>query len=186
MSDRARDFRLDANLREACKRDIEQFCFFEREAAPPHLGSRCAVIACLQDWRHHLRDEECRAAVRATLERGADDVRFTPVFQMVCEWDYHQHCAGVQPVRVSLYCSINVLELSTPQVIACLQDWRHELRDEECRERVCTTLEFGAIDIRCTPVFQFACEGDCHQHCGGLQAARGVLLLLGIAALVSV
>jgi hypothetical protein len=98
MAEKARDFRLDATLREVCKRDIEEHCLFEREAAALIPAGRCAVISCLQDWRHELLERECLAAVLATINRGSDDVRYTPAYQLSCEADYNLHCKGVQPV----------------------------------------------------------------------------------------
>lgn len=99
MAEQAREFRLDATLRSACRRDIEASCLFERQAVDVLPVGRCTVIGCLQDFRHELEEEACREAVLETLERGADDVRFAPSFQFSCRTDYNRFCSGVQPVR---------------------------------------------------------------------------------------
>ena len=105
MAEQAREFRLDATLRTACRHDIDAACLFERQAVDVLPVGRCNVIGCLQDFRHELEEGACREAVLETLERGADDVRFAPAFQFSCRTDYNRFCSGVQPVRRPAACA---------------------------------------------------------------------------------
>jgi Cysteine rich repeat len=48
IEERARDFRLDAKLREACAADIDASCAFEKDGSQVVSNADGKVIACLQ------------------------------------------------------------------------------------------------------------------------------------------
>lgn len=100
IADRAKDFRLDTHLREACTEDIGMTCAFQQEATHFTSNDDGKVIHCLQDLRHELRDNECRAAVERTIERTSDDYRFAAFLASRCRDDREKLCKNVAPVRL--------------------------------------------------------------------------------------
>lgn len=118
MEDRARDFRLDVNLREHCGTDIELICQFEEKTSESTSNSDSRVIECLQDYHEDLTDPACSQAVHATMVRAGEDIRFAVSLAEACYDDRQKYCGNVQP--------------GSARVVRCLQDRRDLLR-EECR-----------------------------------------------------
>jgi golgi apparatus protein 1 len=114
MQQRASDFRLGPQLRDACADDISGVCgYSEASKSDNSEGYDARVLICLQDYRNDLRGDECKAAVHKMIARQASDFRMDDSLAIACYQDRKTHCASHTP--------------GSARVIRCLQDHRESL-----------------------------------------------------------
>jgi hypothetical protein len=53
----------------------------------------------MQDYMHELAKPECQKAVKATMERASEDIRFASKVADECYEDRQTLCKNVPPVR---------------------------------------------------------------------------------------
>ncbi|KAK9820440.1 hypothetical protein WJX72_010380 [[Myrmecia] bisecta] len=153
MERRAADFRLDAALRELCRKDIEDVCGYEKESMDSIEGFDARVIQCLQDYRDELVEPECKAQVHKLTQRAAQDIRFDEPLADACFEDRAKLCDGVQP--------------GSARVIRCLQDQREEL-SYECRATLFDQEVRMAEDIDFKYPMKRACSAEIQKLCVGI------------------
>ncbi|KAK9816541.1 hypothetical protein WJX72_001742 [[Myrmecia] bisecta] len=153
MERRAADFRLDAALRQLCKKDIEDLCSYEKDSMDSIAGFDARVIQCLQDHRDELVEPECKAQVHKLTQRAAQDIRFDKPLADACFEDRAKLCDGVHP--------------GSARVIRCLQDQREEL-SYECRTALFDQEVRMAEDIDFKYPMKCACSAEIQKLCVGI------------------
>lgn len=150
MERRAADFRLDANLREMCKQDIDEICGYEKDSLDSIAGYDARVIQCLQDYKEDLQVEDCKKQVKKLTMRAAEDIRFDEPLADACFEDRTRLCEGVAP--------------GSARVIRCLQDQREDL-SYECRATLFDQEVRFAEDIDFKFPLKQACLAETKKFC---------------------
>eukprot|EP00238_Polyblepharides_amylifera_P013095 CAMPEP_0196572234 /NCGR_PEP_ID=MMETSP1081-20130531/2305_1 /TAXON_ID=36882 /ORGANISM="Pyramimonas amylifera, Strain CCMP720" /LENGTH=880 /DNA_ID=CAMNT_0041889479 /DNA_START=135 /DNA_END=2777 /DNA_ORIENTATION=+ len=157
MVRRASDFRLDANLREQCREDIEEVCGYEKDSLDTIAGYDGRVIECLQDYKDELIVPGCKEAVHAVTVRAGEDIRMDRPLADACYEDRKSLCSGVAP--------------GSARVLRCLQDNRNQLA-YECRAtlfdqevRLAEDIDFKyPMKKACTKETELFCKDIPHGH----------------------
>lgn len=118
MERRAVDFRLDSELRELCRDDIDELCGYEKESLDSIAGYDARVINCLMDYREEILRPECKSRTEKLIALASEDIRFNVPLADACFEDRTNFCSNVPP--------------GSAGVIRCLQDQRESL-SYECR-----------------------------------------------------
>eukprot|EP00899_Mesostigma_viride_P022799 jgi/Mesvir1/3703/Mv14989-RA.1 len=147
MERRSMDFRLDAPLRTACAKDIQEVCGYEKDSLDSVAGYDGRVIECLQDYKDELVTPECKERVHRLTVRAAQDIRFDEPLADACYEDRTRLCENIAP--------------GNARVIRCLQDLRDQL-SYECRATLFDQEVRMAEDID----FQFPMKQACQKEIG--------------------
>jgi len=116
MERRSVDFRLDPQLRELCRDDIEEVCGYEKESLDSIAGYDARVINCLMDYRDEIMNPDCKGRTEHLIALGSEDIRFNVPLADACFEDRTKLCEHVKP--------------GSAGVIRCLQDQRESLSYE--------------------------------------------------------
>ncbi len=103
------------------------------------------------------------------MERRAADFRLDFKLREMCKRDISQLCSYEKE-------SLDSVEGFDARVIVCLQDFRDELSDQECRNAVHAVIQRGSEDIRFDEPLADACFQDRKQFCQHVNAVCGVFL----------
>jgi len=150
MVRRASDFRLDSNVREQCRDDIEEVCGYEKDSLDTIAGYDGRVIECLQDYKDELNAPGCKAVVKTITERAAQDIRMDRPLADACYEDRKTLCSGVSP--------------GSARVLRCLQDNRNQLT-YECRATLFDQEVRLAEDIDFKYPMKKACKSEIELFC---------------------
>lgn len=151
MSERSMDFRLEPNMKEACKEDIENTCGVELDQLNRSIKEKAKVeddglvSGCLQDYRLELQNPECALAVKVTMVRAAEDERFDVSVSISCAEDRRNFCQNVEP--------------GSARVWACLQRMRSKL-SSDCKLALFDSEVSAAESID----FQYPLKTACHRE----------------------
>lgn len=133
---------------------------------PTPCAGNARVYECLES---HRNDEgfspECKDEFEKMMERRAADFRLDFKLREMCKRDIDQLCSYEKE-------SLDSVEGFDARVIVCLQDFRDELADEECRNAVHRVIQRAAEDIRFDEPLADACFQDRKQYCPGAHAVR--------------
>ena len=147
-------------------------CTFHQDPhthAPPPPGN-ARVYECLES---HRNDEgfspECKDEFEKMMERRAADFRLDFKLREMCKRDIDQLCSYEKE-------SLDSVEGFDARVIVCLQDFRDELSDGECRNAVHKVVQRAAEDIRFDEPLADACYQDRKQFCPNAHAVRMVFV----------
>lgn len=172
----ADDMRLSVRLLRKCMGDKKKYCadvpfgmlhsvLYPKNASPGFAGN-ARVYECLET---HRNDEgfspECKDEFEKMMERRAADFRLDFTLREMCKRDIDQLCSYEKE-------SLDSVEGFDARVIICLQDFRDELSDEECRKSVHRVIQRAAEDIRFDEPLADACYQDRKQFCPNAHAVR--------------
>eukprot|EP00854_Cymbomonas_tetramitiformis_P013737 gene13737-16236_t len=157
MVRRASDFRLDTQLRDLCREDIEDVCGYEKDSLDSIAGYDGRVIECLQDYKDELVAPTCKDRVHKLTERSGEDIRMDRPLADACFEDRKRLCAGVAP--------------GSARVLRCLQDSREQLT-YECRAtlfdqevRLAEDIDFKfPMKKACNKEIELFCKDVPHGH----------------------
>jgi|UniRef100_A0A7S1X9L8 Golgi apparatus protein 1 len=157
MERRAVDFRLDPELRDLCRNDIEEVCGYEKESLDSIAGFDARVTTCLMDYRDEILVPECKGRVEHLIALASEDIRFNVPLADACFEDRQNLCANVQP--------------GSARVLRCLQDQRESL-SYECRAtlfdqevRMSENIDFQyPLKKNCKSELKRYCDGIPHGH----------------------
>jgi len=153
MERRAVDFRLDPELRDLCRDDIEEVCGYEKESLDSIAGFDARVTTCLMDYRDEILSPECKGRVNHLISLASEDVRFNVPLADACFEDRQNLCGNVKP--------------GSAGVIRCLQDQREALT-YECR----ATLFDQEVRMSENIDFQYPmkknCKAELKRYCDGI------------------
>jgi len=150
MVRRASDFRLDTNVRDQCRDDIEEVCGYEKDSLDTIAGYDGRVIECLQDYKDELNAPGCKAIVLKMTARAAQDIRMDRPLADACYEDRKTLCSGVSP--------------GSARVLRCLQDNRNQLT-YECRATLFDQEVRLAEDIDFQYPMKKACKAEMELFC---------------------
>lgn len=146
----ADDVRLSIRLFRACLPDKKQFC----AEVPPGKGR---VKDCLEENRPKL-SMGCKKEIDTMIEERVKDFRLDSRLRETCEDDMYSLC----PIDGDLDASM----IQDTQLVYCLQDFKQEIRNEDCKSLVNKYMELAAQDIRFNAPLAEACYGDRIELCG--------------------
>ena len=190
----ADDIRLSWALAQTCTKDIQAFC--------PDVGPFGGMVqGCLEGHRHAATfgadcrclpplivtqssrgvnnavptaaGKGCRRALEGRMMEQARDWRLDAPLRAACVRDVRDVCRFEQD-HANL--------TATGGITECLQDFRHELDDPECAQRVHITIMRAASDVRFAPAFHGACRQDYHRFCRDVRPVRLPCSLLPLYA----
>jgi len=145
MERRAVDFRLDPELRDYCRDDIEEVCGYEKESLDSIAGYDARVITCLMDYRDEILKPECKSRTAKLIALAGEDIRLNIPLADACFDDRQSYCEHVQP--------------GSAAVIRCLQDQRENL-SFECR----ATLFDQEVRMSENIDFQYPLQKQCKEE----------------------
>lgn len=151
----SQDLRLSIRLFHKCFNDKIQFC----GDVPP---GNARAKECLEQHRNEANfSRDCREELEGMIEARSRDFRLDPQLKRQCAKDIEMLC----PLT-----SFEVADLPDDhaEVITCLQDFRDEIANPQCKARVTKTKELAASDIRFDIPLAEACYEDRRQFCAGI------------------
>lgn len=155
---RSTDFRLNPQLAEACKSDIEDTCGLELQRSDDVASEDGKVLNCLQDHRLNLVDAECKRQVHRNMKRRSEDIRLNYPLASVCGDDRKRLCPNEKP--------------GSARVIGCLQRHRSELQFE-CRASLFDQEQQMAEDIDFQYPLRAACMAEIQVLCSADHVTSG-------------
>ena len=148
----ADDIRLSVRLFNACRSDQQRFC-----KDIPYGANR--IKDCLEE---HLDDpkfsSECKREFSSMMEQRASDFRLDPVLRDACADDI-DHVCGYQES------GLDNVEGYDARVLTCLEDFRDDLRGDECKAAVHKMIVRQATDYRLDEPLAASCYQDHKNFC---------------------
>lgn len=152
----ADDVRLSLKLIQACMADKKTFC---NDVKP----GNARVKDCLEEHRNEPNfSAECKAQLEGMMERRATDFRLDSALAEQCADDIEDVCGYEKE-------SLDNIEGFDARVIQCLQDYRDELLDPQCKQQVHKLTQRASEDIRFDEPLADACYEDRAKFCDGVQ-----------------
>jgi len=152
------DIRLNIKLFKYCLNDQKKFC---KDVEPGHMR----VQECLED---HMDDSgfsnACKKQLENVIAKRVADFRFDIAVQQACEEDLKTTCST----------SIGEMEkdetgLKKTSGLNCLQQFKEELKSQECKDQIARRTSRAARDIRFDDVLANACQDDRKKYCNDVQ-----------------
>eukprot|EP00958_Prasinococcus_capsulatus_P008020 scaffold751_cov395-Prasinococcus_capsulatus_cf.AAC.27 len=150
--EKAGDFRLNYELRNACMGDYKKFC---KDIKPGNARAK----DCLEDHREDPEfSADCKQKFEDMMERRATDFRLDAKLTKLCATDIEEVCGYEKD-------SLDTIAGYDGRVIECLQDYKEELTGALCKRRVHRLTMRAAQDIRMDEPLWDACFEDRAQLC---------------------
>ena len=148
----ADDIRLSVRLFKACRADQKRFC------SKVEYGSN-RVKDCLESHLDNSKfTAECKREFKTMMTQRASDYRLDAKLREACEADINTICNYQEGMT-------DAVEGTDARVLICLQDYRADLRGEECKSAVHRMIQRQASDYRMDEAMATACYQDRKQHC---------------------
>jgi Golgi apparatus protein 1 len=157
------DFRLNAELRQACMADSKKFC---ADIKP----GNARVKDCLEDNREKAEfSSECKAKFEDMMARRATDFRLDAKLTKLCASDIENVCGYEKD-------SLDSIAGWDGRVVECLQDYKDELSTPACQKRVHKLTVRASQDIRMDEPLWDACFDDRAQLCPDVPSGSSRIL----------
>uniref|UniRef100_A0A7S0YM23 Golgi apparatus protein 1 n=1 Tax=Polytomella parva TaxID=51329 RepID=A0A7S0YM23_9CHLO len=152
------DFRNDVILAEACRNDVDQYCY----DVTPGEGR---VHTCLRFYKDKISDE-CRDEEMKLMELEYNDIRLRPKLNKLCSEERSIYCKGVKP--------------GNARVVKCLVDNMAKPNfGEDCRGELKKREEAVKNDYRLDLGVASKCAADVEDKCKAAKAKlRGTAAVL--------
>lgn len=175
----AGDLSLSGRVFAACLGAKKAFC----ADVPPGNGRAIACLeAAAQRKAQHAEHAAtpfppaCKAELDALAAKRATDFRLDPALRTACAADADALCGWELDEVADRGPPDPVLDAGDAPVIACLQDFREELKEPACQAAVHATIARGAADIRADPPFAAACSADRARLCGSVPPGSAAVI----------
>ncbi|XP_006824291.1 Golgi apparatus protein 1-like [Saccoglossus kowalevskii] len=137
MQDAAMDYRLDAQLKQACGKTIIRLCPDELDQPGGGRVEECLKAKLNSDG---ITDEVCRKHVIRLLQEGKADIHVDPVLYKSCALDIKHFCAGIPPGEGrQMSCLLEALEDKSVRL------------NEECRHMLTQRVEMWEYAAKVAP-----------------------------------
>ena len=157
----AEDIDFQFPLKAHCAAEIKELC-----ASVEHGHAR--MVQCLQE---HLSaremGSECRAEVRRSTNRMAQDYRLNYRLKIACDKDMQAVCDGA---------CFEDGQACGGTMLRCLQDNIDDLESAECRKEVQYFVKMEVTDFRNDVMLAEACKVDVDKHCADVEPGEGRVL----------
>ncbi|CAH1779434.1 unnamed protein product [Owenia fusiformis] len=174
------DYRLNPQLKTACKRDIPKFCKDVTDNEPNDKDLEGKVINCLKiKFRGNRLSRDCEDNIREVIKEAALDYRQDPMLINACKAQITEHCLD------SIAVASDGSDDGKGGVINCLKKTfeAKKITDPQCQKQIIRLLLEGKADVHVDPLLYKACSLDIKHFCYNVPQGEGRQMSCLLAAL---
>ncbi|CAI9714844.1 Golgi apparatus protein 1 [Octopus vulgaris] len=178
------DYRLNPQLQQACKMDINKFCYQIIINTKKDQDLEGKVINCLKkQFVHQMLSKNCEYEIQGVIKEAALDYQQDPILAKACHEEITQYC--FEDANKKDNAPYEVEDNGKGRISECLKDKLKDgsIKNKMCVKEIARIIYEGSSDIHVDPVLHTACRRDIQIFCQKVQQGMGQQMSCLLSAL---